>query len=197
MSEQSNFFNSINRDRPYDAEYFAEYFAKFFTNGIFNNGLQVIVNEGMSVNLAEGIANINGYRYKNDSNKTLNITNADGILDRIDNIVIRLDLPNRKITAEVVQGEFSENAVAPNLVRDNSIYDLRVAKINIPAGTTEITQDLIEDTRLISLDCGNVICAVQTPDFTNILLQYETIWTTLIDTQTEDYNTWFETIKAL
>ena len=31
MSEQSNFFNSINRDRPYDAEYFAEYFAKFFT----------------------------------------------------------------------------------------------------------------------------------------------------------------------
>ena len=197
MSEQSNFFNSINRDRPYDAEYFAEYFAKFFTNGIFNNGLQVVVNEGMSVNLSEGIANINGYRYKNDPNKTLNITNADGILDRVDNIVIRLDLPNRKITAEVVQGEFSENAVAPNLVRDNSIYDLRVAKINIPAGTTEITQDLIEDTRLISLDCGNVICAVQTPDFTNILLQYETIWTTLIDTQTEDYNTWFENIKAL
>ena len=192
MSEQSNFFNSINRDRPYDAEYFAEYFAKFFTNGIFNNGLQVVVNEGMSVNLSEGTANINGYRYKNNPNKTLNITNADGILDRVDNIVIRLDLPNREITAKVIQGEFSENAVAPELVRDNAIYDLRVAKINIPAGTTEITQDLIEDTRLIGLDCGNVICAVQTPDFTKILLQYETIWTTLIDTQTKEYNMNYE-----
>ena len=197
MSEQSNFFNSINRDRPYDAEDFAAYMAKFFTNGIFNNGLQVVSSDGMSVALSEGIANINGYRYKNDSNKTLNIANADGILNRIDNIVIRLDLPNRKITAEVIQGEFSEEAVAPELVRDNSIYDLRIAKISIPAGTTEIKQELIEDTRLIANDCGNVICAVQTPDFTNILLQYETIWTTLIDNQTGEYNTWFEAIKAL
>jgi len=191
MAEKSSFFDSVNADRVYYAADWALHLSKYFTNGIFNNGLKVVSNDNMSVSVESGDANINGYRYNNDPEKVLNVANADGVLNRIDNIVIRLDIPNRQITTEIVQGTFAETAVAPALNRGTSIYELRIAKINIPAGTTAITEDLIEDTRFNSSDCGNVICAVQTPDFTNILNQYTALWDVLIQTKTDDFDSWF------
>lgn len=187
MAERSSFFDSINRDRVYYAADFASHLAEYFTNGIFNNGLMVVANNDMTVSVKTGSANINGYKYKLDTNpKRISVSNADGILNRIDNIVIRLDLPDRKITTEIVQGSFAENPIAPALKRGTSIYDLRIAKISVPAGTTEITQDLITDCRFNSDDCGNVICAVQTPDFTDISKQYDTV-----------FNKWFDNVKTV
>ncbi|MDE5830489.1 MAG: hypothetical protein K2H53_02125, partial [Clostridia bacterium] len=161
----------------------------------FNNGLQVIVKDGMRIVVKIGDANINGYRYTNESEKVIEVTNADGVLDRIDNIVVRLDLPNRQITTEIVTGSFSENAMAPNITRGSSIYELRIAKISIPAGTTEITEDLITDTRFDNNDCGNVICAVQTPDFTDILQQYIALWDKFITSRTSDFDKWMGELK--
>lgn len=193
MAEKSSFFDSINADRVYYAADWASHMAEYFTNGIFNNGLKVVPNDDMSISVQLGSANINGYKYKLDTNpKVINVANADGILNRIDNIVIRLDIPNRQVTAEIVQGNFAENAVAPALTRGTSIYDLRIAKISIPAGTTAITEALITDCRFNDSDCGNVICAVQNPDFTNVLNQYEALWNSLIEKETEDFEKWFE-----
>lgn len=192
MSEKSSFFDSVNADRVYYAADWALHMAQYFTNGIFNNGLSVVSNNDMSVTVNIGDANISGYRYKNDSQKVINVANADGILNRIDNVVIRLDIPNRQITTEIITGTFAEEAVAPALVRGTSIYDLRIAKINVPAGTTAITQDLITDCRFNSNDCGNVICAVQSPDFTNILNQYEALWNSLITEKEGNFEQWFE-----
>lgn len=183
--EKFSFFNDVDDDRIYYAEDFARHLTKYFTNGIFNNECQVLGNTNdMSVNVSIGSANINGYRYDNDSQKKLIIDNADGVLNRIDNIVIRLDLTNRTISAQVIKGAFAEKPTAPNLVRTTTIYDLRIAKISIPAGTTEITQDLITDTRFATNDCGNVTSAVLTPDTDNIFAQYNA-----------EFYKWFNRVK--
>lgn len=172
--EKYSFFNDVNNDRVYYAEDFARHLSKYFTNGIFNNSCLVLANnENMTVNVNEGSANINGYRYDNDSVKVLTVENADGVLNRIDNVVIRLDLTNRTITTQIVKGEFAENPVAPDIIRTTTIYDLRIAKINIPAGITTITQDLVTDTRFITSDCGNVISTVETPDTEDLFLQLQ------------------------
>ena len=66
MNEKSSFFNDVDDDRIYYAEDFAEYFIPFFTNGIFNNGCNVLAeNDNMSINVSVGRAFINGYRYYN------------------------------------------------------------------------------------------------------------------------------------
>jgi hypothetical protein len=192
MAEKSSFFDSVNADRVYYAADWALHLSKYFSNGIFDNGLAVVPNDDMTVTVKSGDANIKGYRYTNDSEKVITVANADGTLNRIDNIVIRLDIPNRQITTEIVTGTFAEKAVAPALTRGTSVYDLRIAKINVPAGTTAITQDLITDCRFDDEDCGNVICAVQNPDFTNILKQYEALWNSLIQKEDEDFDKWFE-----
>ena len=181
--EKFSFFNDVDGDRVYYAEDFARHLATYFTNGIFNNGCQVLAdNDDMSVNVSVGSANINGYRYDNDAIKTLSIANADGVLNRIDNVVIRWDLTNRTITTQVIQGAFAENPVAPALVRTSTTFDLRIAKISIPAGTTEITQNLVTDTRFITSDCGNVISTVQTPDTEQLFIQIQAIFDNTIDT---------------
>jgi len=195
--EKFSFFNDINGDRVSYAEDFARHLSMFFTNGIFNNGCLVSENNNMKVIVNAGSANINGYRYDNDSNKVLIIENADGVLNRIDNIVIRLDLINRNITAQVVKGSFSNDPIAPDLIRTSTIYDLRIAKINIPAGVTTITQDLIEDTRFLNSDCGNVISAVDTPDTEELYSQlYAKANKFIVDSQ-EEFTVWFDSVKDL
>ena len=136
--EKSSFFNDVNNDRCYYAEDFARHLARFFTNGIFNNGCQVIANNDMTITVQSGAANINGYRYDNENNKILTVENADGALNRIDNVVIRLDLIERTITAQVVKGGFSNEPTEPELVRTSNIYDLRIAKIIKMSITNEI-----------------------------------------------------------
>ena len=184
--EQYSIFNSENGDRKYLAEDFAEFFLPFFKNGIFDNGLKVVAGTGMQVEIKTGRAFCNGYRYRNKDNSIVKpIAIADGEQSRIDNVVLRLDLTNRTFTSQVVQGSYSNSPVAPILVRDTTTYDLRLAKVSIPAGITEITDDLITDCRFDSSDCGNVIQAVQTADFTDLFKQFET----------EFYN-WFDDLEV-
>lgn len=183
--EKCTFFNDIDDDRVYFAEDLARHLSEFFTTGVFNNGCKVLAeNNDMSVNVDIGSANINGYRYDNDDQKKLNIDNADGVLSRIDNIVIRLDLTNRLISAQVIKGTFADNPTAPALVRTSTIYDIRIAKVYVDAGITTITQDLVEDTRFNTNDCGNVVATVNTPDTTDLFLQFET-----------KFNNWFNQMK--
>ena len=194
--EKCSFFNDVNGDRVYYAEDFARHLATYFTNGIFNNGCQVLADtNNMAINVNIGSANINGYRYDNDAIKTLQIDNADGVLNRVDNIVIRLDLTNRNISLQVIKGAFAQSPVAPNLVRTSTIYDLRIAKISVPAGTTTITADLITDTRFITSDCGDVISTVQTPDTEGLFTQIQAIFTNTIADMNSTFEEWFNKIK--
>ena len=182
--EKYGFFNDINDDRIYFSEDFARYFKKYFTNGVFNNELKVTANNDMTITIESGDANIEGYRYTNTESLIKNIDNADGSLSRIDNVVLRLDLTNRLISVLVIKGSFSDNPVAPDLVRNTTTYDLRLAKITIDPGTTSITQDNIEDTRFNSSDCGNVVSTVQQLDTEDIFAQYQAT-----------FDQWFNDIK--
>lgn len=182
--EKYGFFDSQNRDRVYNSSDIANYISQYFTNGIFNNGLQVVSDTGMTIKVNVGDANINGYRYTLDSEKELTLSSADDSQSRIDSVILRLDLPNRMITAMVLEGTYATNPGAPTITRSTTIYDLRLANILVATGTTEITQSMITDTRFSS-DCGNVVGAVQQIDTDSIFEQYQNA-----------FDTWFDEMKG-
>ena len=98
MAITSGFFKSVNGDRRYKADFFAEYFASFIANGVFPNqstGMQVIANGNMTVSIRSGKAWIKGYYVNNDADYLLSLCVADGVLKRIDPIVLRLDFSSR------------------------------------------------------------------------------------------------------
>lgn len=177
MAEKSGFFNSVNGDRKYKADFFAEYFASFIGNGIFPNpstSLQAISNSNMTVTINSGKAWINGYYYFNDSNLVLTIDTADGVLNRIDKIVLQFDTLNRTINLKVKKGSFATNPTAPVLQRDANAYELGLADIYVGKGALSITQSNITDLRLDTTKCGIVHGTVEQLDTTTLFNQYQT-----------------------
>ncbi len=193
--EKFSFFNDIDDDRVYFAEDFARHLAKYFTNGIFNNELQVIANNDMTITIKEGDANIEGYRYTNTGDLTKTIDTADGALKRIDNVVIRLDLTNRLISAQIIKGTFSDKPSAPSLVRSSTTYDIKLAEIYVDNGVTSITQSAIKDTRFDKNVCGNVVSTVETIDTTDVYNQLYTKFEEIIQQETIEFTDWFNRIK--
>jgi hypothetical protein len=206
MAEYSSFFKSIGKDRIYSADQFAEYFRAFLTNGILNDGtnLQISCNEtDLNARVALGKAWIEGYYYKNTAEKAIAIT-PDEVYDRIDRIVVRLDLNTAKRSIEAVslEGTASPTPTAPALTRDletELIYEISLAQIYVTAGTTTIELDDITDERLNESVCGLV----------NSLITLETAvlqeqWDTWFESKTDepggeffdDWKAWFDSVTA-
>jgi hypothetical protein len=165
--EKSVFFNSASGDRKYKAEDWAEYFASFIGDGVFPNpagGLKIVSNNSMSVTISPGKAWIKGYYYRNTSGLNITLSPAHGTLNRIDRVVIRLDLVNRVVAAAVQTGEASVNPVAPSLQRDADIYELAIGDAYIDAGAISAPQQKITDTRPNASLCGYVAHVVQALD---------------------------------
>lgn len=181
MAERSGFFNATNADNPdrvYKAEDFADYFASFIGNGVFakhSNQLRVSQQDSpnMSVKVLSGQAWINGWWYENTSEKTLMIDPADGTLDRIDIVVVQLNLANREISVLLQKGTPSASASAPILNRDEDLYELKLAEIDVSHGTINIDDGKITDTRSNTEVCGWVSGLIDQMDTTELFNQLQ------------------------
>ncbi|OXS26404.1 MAG: hypothetical protein BI182_08395 [Acetobacterium sp. MES1] len=211
MAEQSGIFPSVNGDRKYFTSFFAEYFADFISNGIYPNPstqCQVLANNDMTVTLKPGNAYINGYKYINDSDKSLSIETADGVLKRIDRIVIRYTVLNREIKAYVKKGTFASTPTAPSLQRDADMWELGIADIYVANGAVSISQANITDLRLNSTYCGIVHGVIDQVDTTTIFNQFQAWYAETIDDATTDiasmlsafqssFNAWFANLQDI
>lgn len=197
--ERSSFFNAIldqngNPDRCYLAEDFARYFATFISNGIFPNPaaqLQVIaIDNSMQIRIKSGKAWINGYFYENTDDLIFKLDVADGVLNRIDRVVLRLDFLTREIRAKVKKGDYASNAVAKTLQRDADAYELALADIKISAGAIKITQADITDLRLNKSMCGIVHGTVEQVDTTTIFNQFQSWYSATKENYDKDITKW-------
>lgn len=190
--QRSSFFNAILKDDTYDrvykAEDFARYFASFIGSGIFPNpttNLQVKVDSAMRIIVSAGKAWINGYFYENTDELSLQLATADGVLNRIDRIVVRLDLSARLIQCAVKKGSESSSPTPPNLQRDSDIFELALADILVENGATKLTQSDITDQRFNDSLCGIVSGVVDQIDMTGLFVQFE-----------NEFTRWFADTKA-
>ncbi|SCL88052.1 hypothetical protein [Sporanaerobacter sp. PP17-6a] len=208
--EKSFCFNSVDGDRKYKAEDFRDYFASFVANGVFpspSDGLQAIANSsGMSIIIKQGKGWINGAIYVNTDDLILNIDAADGTLNRIDRIVLRMDTVDRAITAQVKKGTAASMPTAPELQRDADGYEIALADVTVGKGITAIIQANITDLRLNTGLCGIVHGIIDQVDTTTIFNQYVS-WYQHTTAEAEDdvevikqqlqqsFDEWFATVQ--
>lgn len=198
MAIYSGLFNSVNGDRKYDAWWFALYFSRFIGNGVYPNpstGVQVTESENLETIVKPGDGWINGYFLVNDSDYVLQHDLADGVLSRIDRVVMRLDYAARQIEIEIKKGEFASNPVAPSLQRDADFFELALADVLINNGATQITQADITDNRLNKELCGIVHGVVDQVDLTTIFNQYQSWLKQITAEQEAEFNSWFDQLK--
>lgn len=154
----------------------AEYVMKWLhgrTSGVFgangNAAVSALETPGMAVTVSDGVgwmANGNGdgvvwwndRESVNTSKLKLSIDAADGVLNRIDRIIVEwkttnyVDLPEIK----VLKGANSSKAKAPALTNNSTVRQISLARIAVNAGVTAITASMITDERLNTSVCGLV-----------------------------------------
>lgn len=99
-------------------------------------------------------ARFEGYSIIMREAETLTLALADGQRPRIDRIVLRFDAASRKSSLLVLQGTPDTQPTAPAISRTATVYDLCLAEVTRPAGSTSITAAHIKDTRTNEALCG-------------------------------------------
>lgn len=154
----------------------AEYVMKWLhgrTSGVFgangNAAVAALGSPGMAVTVSDGVGwmsngNGDGAVWWNDNEAVntrklqLKIDAADGVLNRIDRIIVEwkttnyVDLPEIK----VLKGATSSTAKAPALTNNSTVRQISLARIAVNAGVTAITASMITDERLNKSVCGLV-----------------------------------------
>lgn len=120
----------------------------------------VTANGGLTVTVSAGQAWVRPARFRGRSiileqPETVTLTAADTVRSRIDRLVLRYDAAARKTSLQVLEGTpDSASPTAPEITRTALVYDLCLAEIRRPAGSTEITTANITDTRADEDVCG-------------------------------------------
>ena len=147
----------------YDADDASGYLATRLS-GVYSaeEDFSVTAQGGLSVQVSAGQAWVRPARFKGRSiimeqPTTVVLTEADPVRSRIDRIVLRYDAAAKKTSLQVLEGvPNSAGPAAPAITRTELIYDLCLAEITRPAGSTSISTGQITDTRLDEALCGIV-----------------------------------------
>ena len=149
-------------DYDFDAADVAAYLAGL-TSGVFSSAedFPVTAAGGLKITVGAGRgwvhpSRFTGYSITKRESDTLTMPLADPSLPRIDRIIMRYDAGARAASLQVLQGTASSTPTAPAISRTELIYDLCLAEIARPAGSTSITTGQITDTRLDEALCGLV-----------------------------------------
>ena len=129
----------------------------------------VTANGGLTVTVSAGQAWVRPARFRGRSiimeqPETVTLTAADAVRSRIDRLVLRYDAAARKTRLQVLEGTpDSASPTAPEITRTALVYDLCLAEIRRPAGSTEITAADITDTH-----ADEAVCSVMRDGVTGI-----------------------------
>ena len=147
-------------DCDFDAADVAAYLAGL-TSGVFSGAedFPVTAAGGLTVTVGAGRgwvhpSRFTGYSITKRESDTLTMPLADPSLPRIDRIIMRYDAGARAASLQVLQGTASSTPTAPAISRTELIYDLCLAEIKRPAGSTAVTVADIYDTRADETVCG-------------------------------------------
>lgn len=191
MAIQSYFFNAVNSggtyDRIYNAEDITSYLNELVGNGVFPNPssqLQVRASTGMTVIVGTGCGWVNGHKMINTADMPITLDYANGLLDRIDEVVFYVDLTNRNMGIRVLKGTPASTPTPVVLTRNSTVYEMCLARIYVAKQTSAITDAMITDTRGNSDLCGFVQGLIQQVDTS-------TLWAG----QQAQWNEWFSSVQ--
>ena len=145
----------------YDADDASGYLATR-QSGVYSaeEDFAVSISGELSLTVSAGQAWVRPSRFKGRSiimeqPTTLALTAADPVRTRIDRVVLRYDAAARKTSLQVLEGTpDSASPTAPAITRTALVYDLCLAEITRPAGSTAITAANLTDTRADEDVCG-------------------------------------------
>lgn len=187
------FFDSIDGDRKYSADQMSEYFEGLIGDGIYESVGQALVvtpGAGLTVNIGTGRGIIKCHWIDNDTVANLEISSHSSLPMYVA-IVMRYDHPNRLMRFTTVNGTPATNPSKPTLTNTNTVKELALAYILVPAGATSISAADIEDARSES---GWVTGLIEQLDVSNLYNQWYALFNRYFDDMEGRFDEWFTTL---
>lgn len=155
------FFNAVNGDRTYNADDLSNFFAGMLRDGIFKgfeNELEVVANNNMSVTVKTGKAML-GYKYMHNKSSTVLNVDAHSNFNRTDYVVAYSDLTTRTAGLKVVKG--LQSGTNSELVSTSTYFVIQLASISVTTSTTSISSSNITDLRYRSwMQFTNIVTSI-------------------------------------
>lgn len=201
MAVTSGFFNSVNGDRRYNAEQMSMFFDKLISSGVYPNpstNLQVIAGGGLNVDVLAGRGMIDCRWLNNDSTEILTLEQSDAMLNRIDAVIMKLDLNDavRDVHLEIKKGTPATTPVAPVMERSTYVKEYCLATVYVKALAEHISQADITDTRANTAVCGWVTGLIDQVDTETLFLQWQTAYEEYYRTSTATFEEWFARVSS-
>lgn len=166
-------------DRAVDSAFLRDFYKAYWSDGVFydpTTSFQVTAaGAGMALQVAPGKAQIQGAFAIETAVQGLSVTAADTTNNRVDAVVLRLDLSldKRNIELAVLKGTPAADPVAPALTRNSTVWELGLANIAVRKNVSTLTQQDITDTRLDPQRCGVVAQTIGELDTSAYFLQLQ------------------------
>lgn len=161
MAIKSGFFNSVDKDRRYNADDLSQFFYGLISDGIIDDtgtasSMKVEPGTDLGIKVLPGRAVLRTKYVMNDEDHPIALLAADSTNPRIDRIVLHLNTsPSvRSITVIAKSGTPAARPSAPALTRTGTIYELSLAQIYVGAAATSVTAANITDERPDRSVCG-------------------------------------------
>ncbi len=187
-------------DRAITSKEYRNLFLKYFTEGVFPNpsdNFQIVENSSQGALVKKGYANVRGVLIELKQDTPITFEQADS-LDRIDRVVLRHNDTKSVRYADVVilKGSPSNSPQAPNITRDETIWDIVLADVRIRKNSSNVTQAQITDRRLDSELCGIVAGTIKEVDTTTLYNQIKSDLSQFKESEQTEFLEWFESIKG-
>lgn len=191
MALEYGFYDAMNGDRAYSATQMSEIFEGLITDGVYasvGDKFFTTPGAGMQVIVGTGRAWFDATWNRNKAPLPLDIDQADPAFDRIDSVCIQVYAEDtvRENTLMIVKGNVAVNPEPPIFpATSQRVYWHRLANVRVRAGTTSIRASDI-DIRVGSSECPFVTSIVQQTNIDTLFASWD-----------EQFNDWWDTIKAV
>lgn len=189
MAVTYGFYNSLNKDRVYNAEQMSAIFDGVITDGVFASiadHMMPVAGTGLQVIVKPGKCWFNHTWTLNDAELPLTIATADVSLTRIDAIVVEINsaVGTRANSIKVIKGIPSANPAKPTLSATENLHQYALGYVKVTPGMTSVTADKIE-VNVGKSTCPFVTSVLQQTDITDLFNQWDA-----------EFNAWFENVQS-
>lgn len=193
MTISSGFFNSHNHDRLYDAKQISSIFDGVILDGVYESigdafKVSPYSDSNDTILVGTGRAWFDHTWTLNDTTFSVVLSPPNALLKRIDTVVIDVNLEDdvRANGIKVVEGSYSEDPVAPKLIKEELHKQYPIADIRIREGESRVISAADITYRVGTSDCPLVTGPLTALNLDNYLDQW-----------TANFNEWFEGIKDI
>lgn len=200
MSTTCGFFNSLNKDRMYNAMHFGHCFDGIILDGILasiGSCFAVKSAGGMNITVGPGKAWYLASWLENDADLPVSHDVSDVVLSRIDTVIMEFDSSEtvRWNDIKIIKGVASSVPVRATLENTKTKRQVPLALVNVKANTSEITQADI--TNLIgTTECPFVTGILQTASLDQLLGQWQNELDQFVEKEKDEFEEWFEQMKV-